>query len=59
MGKTPKVANSSDLYTKIDSLNMSSVDRQEAHQALNLANRVVGAVAYLFGLVRLQTAGRA
>lgn len=59
MGKTPNFANSSDLYRKIDALNLSATDRCEAQNALFLANRFAGLLAYLFGLGRAQDGARA
>jgi hypothetical protein len=51
MKKTTKVAESSELYRNIHSLELSAIDRAEAFNALRLAEGLVGAIAYLVGLV--------
>ena len=42
-----------------DALNLSATDRCEAQNALFLANRFAGLLAYLFGLGRAQDGARA
>lgn len=52
MEKTLKIGKSSDLYTKIDALDLSSADRTEALGALAAAERLVqaaDAIARLLG----------
>lgn len=47
MKKTPKTTESSDLYRKIDVLELTSADRAEIRHAITIAEKVVDAVIWL------------
>jgi hypothetical protein len=55
MKKKTEVAESSELYRNINELALPATDRAQAIKALRIAEVMVGAVAYVIGLISALT----